>query len=43
MCSQIELSVRQKEIHKGLSAIGPEIAQFYLDGLKLKELDLGTV
>ena len=42
MCSKIELSERQREIHKGLSAIGPEITQFYLDGLELIELNLGT-
>lgn len=42
MCSKIELSERQREIHKGLIAIGPEITQFYLDGLELIELNLGT-
>lgn len=42
MCSKIELSERQKEISKVLSAIGPEISQFYLDGLELIELNLGT-
>jgi hypothetical protein len=33
---------RQIEIHKGLRAIGPEIAQFYLDGLALLDSNLGT-
>lgn len=33
---------RQLEIHKGLKAIGPEIAQFYLDGIQLIDSSLGT-
>ncbi len=36
------MAERQIEIHKGLKAIGPEIAQFYLDGLELIESNLGT-
>lgn len=36
------MTERQIEIHKGLKAIGPEIAQFYLDGLELIESNLGT-
>lgn len=36
------MTERQLEIHKGLKAIGPEIAQFYLDGLKVVDSDLGT-
>lgn len=31
----LELSPRQSEIHKNLQAIGPEIAAYYLDGLKI--------
>lgn len=33
---------RQLEIHKGLKAIGPEIAQFYLDGIQVVDSNLGT-
>lgn len=36
------MTERQIEIHKGLKAIGPEIAQFYFDGLELIESNLGT-
>lgn len=36
------MTERQIEIHKGLKAIGPEIAQFYLDGLEIIESNLGT-
>lgn len=36
------MTERQIEIHKGLQAIGPEIAQFYLDGLVLIDSNLGT-
>lgn len=36
------MTERQIEIHKGLKAIGPEIAQFYFDGLALAESNLGT-
>lgn len=36
------MTERQLEIHKGLKAIGPEIAQFYLDGIKLIDSNLGT-
>jgi len=37
-----KMTERQIEIHKGLKAIGPEIAQFYIDGLELIESNLGT-
>ena len=36
------MTERQNEIHKGLNSIGPEIAQFYLDGLELINSNLGT-
>lgn len=36
------MTERQIEIHKGLKAIGPEIAQFYLDGIQLIDSSLGT-
>lgn len=36
------MTERQIEINKGLKAIGPEIAQFYLDGLELIKSNLGT-
>ncbi len=32
---------KQLEIYKGLKAIGPEIAQFYCDGVQIIESDLG--
>lgn len=35
------MTERQLEIHKGLQAIGPEIAQFYLDGLEITTSNLG--
>lgn len=36
------MTEKQLEIHKGLKAIGPEIAQFYFDGIQLIDSDLGT-
>jgi hypothetical protein len=36
------MTERQIEINKGLKAIGPEIAQFYLDGLQVVDSELGT-
>jgi hypothetical protein len=36
------MTERQLEIHKGLKAIGPEIAQFYFDGLQVVDSNLGT-
>ena len=36
------MTERQLEIHKGLKAIGPEIAQFYFDGLEVVDSNLGT-
>ena len=36
------MTERQLEIHKGLKSIGPEIAQFYIDGLELLDSNLGT-
>lgn len=36
------MTERQLEIHKGLKAIGPEISQFYIDGLQVIDSDLGT-
>jgi len=36
------MTERQLEIHKGLKAIGPEIAQFYLDGIQIANSELGT-
>ena len=39
----LELSPRQTEIHRNLEAIGPEIAAFYLDGIRiLQNNDLET-
>ena len=39
----LELSQRQIEIHRNLEAIGPEIAAFYLDGIRiLQNEDLET-
>ena len=39
----LELSPRQSEIHRNLQAIGPEIAAFYLSGVKvLQDDDLET-
>ncbi len=39
----LELSARQDEIHRNLQAIGPEIAAFYLSGVKvLQDDDLET-
>ena len=39
----VELSPRQAEIHRNLEAIGPEIAAFYLSGVKvLNDNDLET-
>jgi hypothetical protein len=35
------MTERQLEIHKGLKAIGPEIAQFYFDGLEVLASNLG--
>ena len=37
----IIMTDRQLEIHKGLKAIGPEIAQFYLDGIQVVDSNLG--
>lgn len=36
------MTEKQIEIHKGLKAIGPEIAQFYFDGIQVVDSDLGT-
>ncbi len=36
------MTERQLEIHKGLKAIGPEIAQFYIDGMQVVDSELGT-
>lgn len=36
------MTEKQLEIHKGLKAIGPEIAQFYLDGIQVVDSNLGT-
>ncbi len=36
------MTEKQLEIHKGLKAIGPEIAQFYLDGIQVVDSDLRT-
>jgi len=36
------MTERQLEIHKGLKAIGPEIAQFYIDGIQVVDSELGT-
>lgn len=36
------MNVKQIEIYKGLKAIGPEIAQFYEDGVKLMDLEIGS-
>lgn len=41
--SDLELAPRQAEIHRNLEAIGPEIAAFYLDGIRiLQSNDLET-
>ena len=34
-CRGLELTKRQAEIHRNLKSIGPEIAAYYLDGLKI--------
>ncbi|WGL69892.1 hypothetical protein [Elizabethkingia anophelis] len=36
------MTEKQTKIYEGLKAIGPEIAQFYFDGLKLVDSDFGT-
>lgn len=36
------MTVKQTKIYEGLKVIGPEIAQFYFDGLKLIDSDFGT-
>jgi len=36
------MTERQNEIYKGLNSIGPEIANFYFDGVKLLSCDLAT-
>ena len=43
--SESELTPRQTEIYRNLKDIGPEIAAFYLDGIKIlqnKELEMAA-